>query len=149
MGDTPVTGSELDRLLKLLERQHEATIAHIDTRIDALAQQLAATDERITTRQDTANGRTTKNEAMIQRILEGGCAKSAEHIAAVDALMATGVLERAQSAVSTSAAVKAAGWRPTPKQVGLGISGVGGLALAYKILEVLQAWIGHLQTVTK
>jgi len=111
---------------------------------NAISAQIAEMDERITSRQDDSNHRTEKAEDAVQAVQktvthidQHGCQNLVPHKAAIGALEAAGVT------------ANSGGWRPTPKQAGIGAGLVGGGAILVKLIELGQTWIAHLHTVVK
>lgn len=114
-------------------------------------QDLLLMKKEITDRQDEANHRTDKNEeavlaakvqievvqATVTRIAKHGCENLAPHKAALGALEAAGVTP------------SSSGWKPTPRQIGVGAGLAGAGALVFKLAEVVHQWYVTLHTVTK
>lgn len=150
-GDRPVTRDEFHSTLKLLEEIRvdiKGDIKDLKQGQDDLSQQLDDTKREITTRQDIANGRTSKNEAatgvaleqvdqlatqltavqtIVASIKKDGCEQKAKHVEVIDALAAAGVVPDTSEVLDRG---DPAGPRWTRRhKAGLGVVGIGGLGL--------------------
>jgi hypothetical protein len=158
MADGNITEREFGRTMTLLEELRDG----IHTRIDALSSQLDRGVNVITTRQDTANGRTNKNEAAVVAATEQieavaeqvkavqetvshidskGCSRITRHEQMVNALSAVGVVPDAGEVGEPVAK-----WTRNQK---VGLAGFAALIavaspVIIKLIELASAWVQHI-----
>ncbi len=160
MADDYITEGEFGRTMTLLEELRDG----LHTRIEALSAQLDKGVTGITTRQDTANGRTTKNEASVVAVAEQidaiadqvtavqatvmkidkeGCQRGALHTRMITAMASAGVVPDTGELLDVPTGAPWTRRKTGAAMVGAGVGGSIVTALAPHVGPLLH-WVATL-----